>query len=41
MITIITGTRIVQGSVREYTVISHDQEPTKRDLNVHNTIEDL
>jgi hypothetical protein len=41
MITIITGTRIVQGTVREYMGTSHDQYPTKRDLNVHNTIEDL
>jgi len=41
MITIITGTRIVQGTVREYTGTSYDQYRAKRDLNVHNTIEDL
>jgi len=41
MITIITGTRIVQGTVLEYTGTSHDQHPANPDLNVQNTMEDL
>ena len=41
MITIIYGIRIVQGTVLEYTGTSHDQYPTKRDLNMQNKMENL